>query len=94
MSPRKGTAFLIALSVAVVVAAWWASAHPDGLEWVMGRTGAQDGEHAIGAPLADYRLPWLGEGFLSHAAAALAGLAAVLALGLALGRVLRWTRSR
>lgn len=85
----------IGLAVSVFVAtgiSYFASEHPDGLEFVAETLGFAEtaGEHgAAGSPLADYGIAGLDNAFLSNAGAGLAGLLATLLLMVVLTRVLQ-----
>jgi cobalt/nickel transport protein len=93
MSRRRVIAagVLIALLVAGV-GSYYASSHPDGLEFVAGRTGFLDDAEdspAVGGPLADYRTKGVENDRLSGGLAGIAGALAVLALGSGLFWVVR-----
>lgn len=84
-------ALLVTLLVAGV-ASYYASAHPDGLEYVAGETGFLDtaDDPATGdSPLADYQLDGIGNARLSGGLAGVLGVGAVLLLTGGLARVLR-----
>ena len=82
---------LVALLVAGV-ASYYASAHPDGLEYVAERAGfldsAEDSPMA-GSPLADYRTEGVDGPRLSGGLAGVIGVVAVLVVAGGLARVLR-----
>jgi cobalt/nickel transport system permease protein len=94
---RMGTLVLAGLVVALALGVFvspFASGSPDGLERVAIDRGFEkaaptDPVWSL-SPFADYQFPWLGEGRLSTAVAALAGtlllLVVILLLGRALGR--------
>jgi cobalt/nickel transport system permease protein len=79
----------VALAIAVFLAPF-ASAHPDGLEFVGAKLGfLGEGAPALPAPIPDYELPLFGPGHV-EAATALAGMAGTLivfGVGLGLARV-------
>jgi len=80
----------IGLALLLVLAAPFASGHPDGLEWVAGRTGFLDS--AQGAPynlLPDYTVPGLGETSLSTILAGVIGVFLVAGLIWLVARLLR-----
>lgn len=86
---------LIFLVVAVLIAgvlSFYASGHPDGLEFVAETTGfdrtAQDSASA-GSPLADYAVAGLENARLSGGLAGILGVLATLALAGGLARLLR-----
>lgn len=87
--------FVLALLVTLLVAgvaSYYASAHPDGLEYVAGETGFLDtaDDPATGdSPLADYQLDGIGNARLSGGLAGVLGVGAVLLLTGGLARVLR-----
>lgn len=97
-SPRRVStrAFtLAALAVAVVVAGGlsvWASANPDGLEFVAESLGfghaAQDAVTA-GSPLADYETAGIANPWLSVAVAGVVGCAVTFGLAWLVGRAAR-----
>lgn len=94
MNRRTWTFTLIALAVALGLAALspLASSSPDGLDRVSeDHAPANSGEppQAVPAPMADYRLPGLGQGPLATSLAGLAGVLVVFAACLLLGRILR-----
>jgi len=86
-APRRTRAFLVVgLLVALLVAgvaSFYASSHPDGLEYVAERTGfldtAEDSLTADG-PLADYQTNGVDDGRLSGGIAGVAGALVVLLL--------------
>jgi hypothetical protein len=82
---------LVALLVAGV-ASFYASSHPDGLEYVAEKTGFLDTaeEHgAAGGPLADYQTRGVDNGRLSTLVAGVTGAVVVLVLFTGLTLVLR-----
>ena len=89
---RTRTLVLAGLAVALLLAgvvSFYASSHPDGLEYVAERTGFIDsaGEHPAGdGPFADYATKGVDDARLSGGLAGVAGTLVVLALagGLAL----------
>ena len=82
----------LAVALLLVLAAPFASGHPDGLEWVAETTGflatAQDAPYAI---LPDYTVPFLGETGLSTIAA---GIIGVLLVGGVVALTMRLLRRR
>ncbi|GLS05055.1 cobalamin biosynthesis protein CbiM [Chitiniphilus shinanonensis] len=86
---KVATPFLGALLMATVLSPF-ASAYPDGLEWVAQQYGfLKESAPLFVAPLADYAVPALGDSVLSTALAGLAGVLLVAALGALLARMLR-----
>jgi cobalt/nickel transport system permease protein len=82
----------LAVALLLVLAAPFASGHPDGLEWVAESTGflhtAQDAPWAI---LPDYTVPLLGETSLSTIAAGVIGVLVVAGLVVLAARAMRRT---
>lgn len=80
----------LVLALIVVLAAPFASGHPDGLEWVAETTGfldtAQDAPYSI---LPDYTIPGLGETGLSTIVAGIIGVVVVGGITLVTARSLR-----
>lgn len=89
------TAWLLGLLLALVIAGVvspYASALPDGLEWVAATTGFADaatGGLAGASPLADYQVAGVPDPQWSGALAGLAGTLVVLAISLPLAWLLR-----
>lgn len=81
--------FLVALALAVFVAPF-ACPWPDGLEVVARSLGFQTkaAPAALGAPLADYRLPWVGSATLATAVAGAIGTVAAFVAAYVLARIL------
>ena len=95
-SPRETQRFLLAfLGVAVVIAAvvsFYASSHPDGLEFVAGSTGFLDTAEdsaAAGSPLAGYGVAGLQDARLSGGVAGVIGVLVTLLLAGSLTWLLR-----
>ncbi|HEU4546394.1 MAG TPA: PDGLE domain-containing protein [Microlunatus sp.] len=95
-SPRETRRFLLAfLGVAVVIAAvvsFYASSHPDGLEFVAGSTGFLDTAEdsaAAGSPLAGYGVAGLQDARLSGGVAGVIGVLVTLLLAGSLTWLLR-----
>ncbi len=91
MSGRRW--WLLGLAVALLgagVLSGFASASPDGLEWVAERLGFASAarEPAVAGPLAGYQVPGV-DPALSGGLAGVVGVVVVLALGLLLARLLR-----
>ena len=93
MSSR--TLFVAGLVVALLLAgvvSFYASGHPDGLEFVAGQTGflgtAEDSPTA-GGPLADYEVAGVGNGRLAVGLAGVAGVLVTLLLAGGLGYAVR-----
>lgn len=86
------TGLLVALLVAGV-GSYYASSHPDGLEYVAGRTGfldsADEDPVTTGSPFEDYGTRGVDDARLSGGIAGVAGVALTLLIGGALFRVLR-----
>lgn len=92
MSTRRLVQFGLILSLLIAgVLAYYASAHPDGLEFVAERLGfldsAQDSATSA-SPLAGYGVSGVGDGRLSSGLAGVLGVAAVAVIAFALFRVL------
>lgn len=92
---RTRTFVLAGLVVALLLAgvvSFYASGHPDGLEYVAEQTGflgaAQDSPTASG-PLADYQVTGVGNGRLAVGLAGVAGVLITLVLAGALGYAVR-----
>jgi hypothetical protein len=85
------TGLLVALVLAGV-ASFYASSHPDGLEYVAGRTGFLDSadEHAAGAgPFADYATKGVDDARLSGGLAGVVGTVVVLVIAGGIGFAVR-----
>lgn len=82
----------LAVALLLVLAAPFASGHPDGLEWVAETTGflgaAQDAPYAL---LPDYTVPFLGETNLSTILAGVIGVLLVAGLVIFVARAMRRT---
>jgi hypothetical protein len=77
------TGLLLALLIAGI-ASFYASGHPDGLEYVAGKTGfldTADDSPAAGSPFADYSTKGVDHARLSGGLAGVAGTLMVLVLG-------------
>jgi cobalt/nickel transport protein len=83
---RRRTFFVTALVVALLVAgfaSYYASAHPDGLEYVAGKTGfldSADDPKTADSPFADYQTKGVDDERLSGGLAGAAGVILVLIL--------------
>lgn len=86
------TGLLVALLIAGV-ASYYASSHPDGLEYVAGKTGfldsADEDPVSTGSPFADYGTKGVDNDRLSGGLAGVAGVLLTLVIGGGLFRVLR-----
>ena len=85
------TGLLVALVLAGIVS-FYASAHPDGLEYVAGKVGFISTERAHasdGSPFAGYATKGIGDQRLSGGLAGVVGVVVVLLLGGGLFRLLR-----
>lgn len=85
-------AFLVAALLVAGVASFYASSHPDGLEYVAEKTGFLDtakDSPAAESPMADYTATGVDDERLSGGIAGVAGSLVVLALAGGLFRVLR-----
>jgi len=99
-TPTKGTTstrklfvvFLLAALLVAGVASYYASSHPDGLEFVAEKTGfidSADDSPAASSPFADYSTKGVDDGRLSGGIAGVAGSLIVLGLAGGLFWVLR-----
>jgi hypothetical protein len=83
-SPRRFFAvFLVAALLVAGVASYYASSHPDGLEFVAGKTGfldSADESPTASSPFADYSTTGIDDGRLSGGVAGVAGSLLVLVL--------------
>ena len=92
---RTRTLVLAGLVLALLlagVASFYASSHPDGLEYVAERTGLIDseGEHATaGGPLADYQTKGVDDARVSGGLAGVVGVLVTLALAGGIGFAVR-----
>lgn len=92
---RTRTFVLAGLVVALLlagVASYYASGHPDGLEYVAEQTGFLDtaaDSPTAGGPLADYEVAGVGNGRLAVGLAGVAGVLITLVLAGALGYAVR-----
>lgn len=92
---RTRTVVLSGLLVALLlagVASFYASSHPDGLEYVAGRTGFLDSadDHAAGdGPLADYATEGVDDARLSGGLAGVVGTLVVLVVAGGIGFAVR-----
>lgn len=85
-------AFLVVSLLVAGVASYYASSHPDGLEYVAGKTGFADTakDHpSAGSPLADYSVAGVDDARLSGGLAGVIGVGTVLVLSSGLFLVLR-----
>ena len=92
MSRRFFAVFLLVALVLAGVGSYYASSHPDGLEYVAGKTGFLDtaDDHASSdSPLADYATKGVDNERLSGGLAGVAGVALTLGIGGALFLALR-----
>ena len=96
-APRTGrrrflVGFLIAALLIAGVASYYASSHPDGLEYVAGEVGfldRADDSPTADSPLADYSTKGVEDDRVSGGVAGVAGSLLVLVLAWGLFRVLR-----
>ncbi|WP_182379893.1 PDGLE domain-containing protein [Nocardioides sp. WS12] len=92
---RTRSFLLAGLLVALVIAgvgSYYASSHPDGLEYVAGKTGFLDSADEpvdTGSPFADYGTKGVDDSRLSGGIAGVAGVLLTLVIGGGLFRVLR-----
>ena len=93
---RKSTIVsLLICTVVVVLAASFASSHPDGLEWVAGKMGFESSAATtIKSPLPDYTTPAMGEGAGSTIVAGLLGVGAVFLGTVLVGRIFSGRKGR
>jgi cobalt/nickel transport protein len=95
---KRRTFFVVALVAALVIAgfgSYYASAHPDGLEYVAEQTGFQDkaeDSKAADGPLADYQTKGVDDERLSGGLAGAAGVLVVLLVMGGLAYALRHRR--
>ncbi|MGH1564988.1 PDGLE domain-containing protein [Mumia sp. DW29H23] len=83
---------LVAALLVAGVVSFYASGHPDGLEYVAGTAGFLDSahEHLLGGgPLAEYATAGVSDGRLSGGLAGVIGCAVVLVVAGGIGRLLR-----
>jgi cobalt/nickel transport protein len=86
---------LVGLAVTLLIAgvvSFYASAHPDGLEYVAGKVGfldAAQGSAASDSPFADYQVEGVGDGRLSGGLAGVLGTLVVLLVAGALAYAVR-----
>ena len=83
---------LLASLLIAGVASFYASGHPDGLEFVAGETGFLDSagdSRAAGSPFADYQTSWLDDARLSGGLAGVLGAVVVLLLASVLAYAVR-----
>jgi len=99
MTPYNRNTLLVGILVAVVIGgfvSYFASSSPDGLEKTQEDMAAAEPPHAPAAPppspFAEYNLKGLPEGFLSNAAAGVAGSLLVLGVLLGVGYALKRRR--
>ncbi len=96
-APRTGTrrflaVFLLAALLVAGVASYYASAHPDGLEYVAGKVGfldSADESPAAKSPLADYSTKGVENDRVSGGLAGIGGSLLVLVIAGGLFRLLR-----
>ncbi|WP_052111802.1 PDGLE domain-containing protein [Knoellia subterranea] len=91
-TPRLVVAGLVVCVVLAAIVSFWASGHPDGLEFVAEKLGFIDsaGEHATGdSPLADYGVAGIDNARLSGGLAGLIGVVVVAAVAFGLMHLLR-----
>lgn len=88
---RKRNWFILGIVIVAVLLAVFtplASDAPDGLEKVAETLGVHEPQPIYSAPLPDYTVPILGEGYLSTIVAGYIGLAIVVIATMLLGRAL------
>ncbi len=92
MSRRFFAAFLLVALLVAGVASYYASSHPDGLEYVAGKTGfidsAEDSATAD-SPLADYQTSGIDDARLSGGVAGVIGVLVMLVLSTGLFWLIR-----
>jgi cobalt/nickel transport system permease protein len=94
MGRAAAVIFALAAVGLAAVGVWLASGLPDGLEKLAQTLGLEARARRLYAtPLADYRLPGSGAGWVSQAAAGILGLALIYLLCLAVGRMISRRRS-
>jgi hypothetical protein len=90
---RKTIILALIISIAVVVlAAAFASSHPDGLEWVarrLGFLGQAEEASSVSAPMPDYTISAIKFPFWSSLAAGTIGVGAVFLVTYLIGRLVR-----
>jgi len=89
---RFYAAFLVAALLVAGGASYYASSHPDGLEFVAGETGfldRADDSPTANSPLADYSTKGIDDARVSGGVAGVAGCLLVLGISFGLFRVLR-----
>ena len=93
MSTRRFFAVALVLSLLVAgVASYYASSHPDGLEYVAGQAGFLDSAEdsaTADSPLADYQASGVGDARLSGGVAGVVGVVVMLLVSTGLFWVLR-----
>ncbi len=95
MSRKSIIVSLLVCVLVVVLAAIFASSHPDGLEWIAGKMGFENSATTtIKSPLPDYTTPTMGEGVRSTAVAGLLGVAAVFLGTVIVGRIFSGRKGR
>ncbi|MCZ7604863.1 MAG: PDGLE domain-containing protein [Planctomycetota bacterium] len=100
MSKQTRTLLFAGLGVSLLmggVISFWASSHPDGLEWVAEEEGFLDAasenetQKSL-APIPDYEVPGVENDFLKVSLAGVIGTLVCFGLALLLGRLLRRRR--
>ena len=90
---RKTITIALIISIAVVVlAAAFASSHPDGLEWVarrLGFLGRAEETGPVSAPMSDYAISAIKSPFWSSLAAGSIGVSTVFLIAYLVGRLLK-----
>lgn len=96
MSTRRLVLGGLSLALVIVgILSFYASGHPDGLEYVAGQLGFADSARpAADAPLADYQVPGLPNGRLSGGLAGVMGALIVLITMMLLVKLMRRKPSR
>lgn len=97
MSKQTKTLLIAGLGVSLLmggVISFWASSHPDGLEWVAEEKGflgkaSENETQKNAAPIPDYEMPGVENNFLKVSLAGVVGTLICFGLALLLGRLLR-----
>jgi hypothetical protein len=97
LSRRTWVVGLVVTLLIAGVASWYASGHPDGLEWAAeqaGFLGTASDSASAGSPLADYAVSGVDDGRLSGGLAGVIGVLATLGIASGLVLVLRRRAAR
>lgn len=92
MKKKNVVWILIGCALFAIMAAFIASSHPDGLEWVAEKAGFihfGEGKEVFTSPMPDYLMPCIKNEFLSSVVAAIGGTLLMFGVVWGIGRLLQ-----